>query len=84
MVEPIFTIQIHFLGMKGLTDSIIIIRFDTIITTDWGEYSLIRTTTGAGMNWLYNGIDNRGGKDNGYFFYVDASEKTGKIADLKN
>ncbi|HKL96752.1 MAG TPA: T9SS type A sorting domain-containing protein, partial [Paludibacteraceae bacterium] len=58
------------------------IRYDGI-TTDWGEYSLIRTTTGAGMNWLYNGIDNRGGKDNGYFFYVDASEKPGKIADLK-
>ena len=53
-------------------------------TTDWGEYNLMRTTTGSDMSsWLYTGIDNRGGKDNGYFFYVDASEKPGKVADLK-
>ncbi|MDD3480387.1 MAG: T9SS type A sorting domain-containing protein [Paludibacteraceae bacterium] len=53
-------------------------------TTDWGEYNLMRTTTGSDMTgWLYTGIDNRGGKDNGYFFYVDASEKPGKVADLK-
>jgi hypothetical protein len=53
-------------------------------TTDWAEYNLMRTTTGSDMTgWLYTGIDNRGGQANGYFFYVDASEKPGKVADLK-
>ena len=53
-------------------------------TTEWGEYSLMRTTTGSGMtSWLYSGIENRGGQNNGYFFYVDASEKPDKVADLK-
>jgi len=31
-------------------------------TTDWGEYNLMRTTTGCDMSgWLYSGVENRGG-----------------------